>query len=56
MPRLKDSGLDAAPVSVIHDEALLAAKTADAEHVARLLEGDMMAGMRDLFPEASTGA
>jgi DNA polymerase-1 len=52
MPAL--DGLDAVPVAVVHDEIIVEASEADALEVTRVLEASMVAGMLDVFPNAST--
>jgi DNA polymerase-1 len=47
-------GLDAVPVAVVHDELIVEASEADAHKVAGILEASMVAGMLDVFPNAST--
>jgi DNA polymerase I-like protein with 3'-5' exonuclease and polymerase domains len=47
-------GLDAVPVAVVHDEIIVETTEAQAEAVARIMEESMVAGMLDLFPNAST--
>jgi DNA polymerase I-like protein with 3'-5' exonuclease and polymerase domains len=38
----------------VHDEVILEASEADAPEAARILEECMVAGMLDVFPDAST--
>ncbi len=51
---LAAAGLDATPVAVVHDEILVEASEPDAPEAARILEKSMVAGMLDVFPNAST--
>jgi P4 family phage/plasmid primase-like protien len=51
--RLDSAGLDAMPIAVVHDEVILEASEADAPEAARILEECMVAGMLDVFPDAT---
>ena len=48
------SSLDAKPIAVIHDEVIVEASIKDAPKVITALEGAMIQGMLDVFPQAST--
>ena len=52
--RLDTAGLNATPLAVVHDEVIVEASEADAPEAARILEESMVAGMLDVFPDAST--
>lgn len=45
-------GLDAVPVAVVHDEVIVEAAADQAEQVKAILEQSMIAGFKDVFPEA----
>jgi DNA polymerase-1 len=54
MPALRNAGLTAQPVAVVHDEILLESPEREADIAARVLQRVMEEAMTAIFPEACT--